>query len=105
MSAKVDNMDYAKYVSAIKVWDIWVKRWSRFSGIEYLRTGYNPKWNVKGNEILSTSDEYRIKFMGLRPWPEVAIRGLLIVQYMPSYQSASLVELLRDSFGNWYVIM
>ena len=136
-----------RYNLAIKAWDFWVRKWSKFSGTDFLRTDHKDRYGKKKHDkqkhnsqddledkkmemddLDDDADEqnsgqmdemnemepklynivekvnkfYDIKFMGLRPWPEVAIRGLLIVQYMPSFQSASLVELLRDSFGDWW---
>lgn len=69
-----------------KGWARWVKKWSQFSVLEFL----------KSDTYQSPADKYK-----LRPWPQKAIEAYTVRNYIPLV-NASLVEYLRELLGQWW---
>ncbi|XP_048243567.1 putative L-amino-acid oxidase YobN isoform X2 [Haliotis rufescens] len=69
-----------------KGWARWVKKWSQFSVLEFL----------KSDTYQSPADKYK-----LRPWPQKALEAYRVRNYIPLI-NASLVEYLRALLGEWW---
>ena len=83
-----------------KVWNDWIKNWSKFSLMGFLQ---NTKDGVLQllDEAHQLDQEAAKKLDALIPWPDTAITAYTVYTYTIQLD-LSLVVILRDQLGKWW---
>ena len=92
-------------------WYLWVKRWSQFSVMEYLRGSFEEiklklqeydKRHPEDKKLWTDEMDAQLSSLkDLLPWSSDAITAFQARSYSPGIDT-SLSELLRDSIGQWW---